>query len=70
VTVSISDSGKGIEPRDLEKVMKPFYTTKAKGLGVGLPLTKRILERHGGTLSISSQAGVGTTVTVQLIAAA
>ena len=68
VTISISDTGKGIEPGDLDKVMKPFYTTKAKGMGVGLPLTKRIIERHGGTLAISSSAGVGTTVTLQLVA--
>jgi signal transduction histidine kinase len=69
VEVRISDTGKGIEPGDLDKVMKPFYSTKAAGIGVGLPLTKRIIERHGGTLAIASSARVGTTVTLQLVAA-
>jgi signal transduction histidine kinase len=68
VEVRISDSGKGIEAGDLGKVLKPFYTTKPKGMGVGLPLAKRIIERHGGTLAIASSAGVGTTVTLEFVA--
>ncbi len=69
VEVSISDSGTGIEAEDLNKVFKPFYTTKTKGLGLGLPLAKRIVERHGGALAMASTAGAGTTVTLKLAVA-
>ena len=69
VEVSINDTGTGIATDDLGKVLKPFYTTKSKGMGVGLPLAKRIIERHGGTLTLASSAGVGTTVTLKLVAA-
>jgi signal transduction histidine kinase len=43
-------------------VFKPFFTTKAKGLGVGLPLAKRIVERFGGEIHLASEAGHGTSV--------
>jgi signal transduction histidine kinase len=70
VEVSFRDTGTGIEAAELGKVLRPFHTTKPKGLGLGLPLAKRILERHGGTLAIASTAGAGTAVTLRFVAAA
>lgn len=63
--VSISDSGPGMTREQLDRAFKPFYTTKTKGLGVGLPLAKRIIERFGGSISITSEPGRRTTVLLQ-----
>ncbi len=64
--VSISDTGRGISTDDLKKVFKPFYTSKSGGLGIGLAIAKRIVERFDGTLDISSIENQGTTATVRL----
>ena len=66
VFVSISDSGSGISPEQMEKVFNYYYTTKEKGVGLGLPLAHRIIEAHGGQLKIESRIGSGTTVTITL----
>lgn len=62
IQVHISDTGPGIPPEQMERVFRPFFTTKRKGLGVGLALAKRIVERHGGTITLSSQPDHGATV--------
>ena len=66
--VKISDNGKGIPENILSNVFDPFFTTKGKGTGTGLGLwiTQGIVERHGGTIHLSSQEGKGTTVEIQL----
>jgi two-component system sensor histidine kinase AtoS len=64
--VIISDSGSGIPPEQMEKVFNYYYTTKEKGVGLGLPIAHRIIEAHGGQLGIESQVGSGTKVTVTL----
>jgi PAS domain S-box-containing protein len=64
--VIIQDSGSGIKEQDLAKIVEPFYTTKARGTGLGLPITKRIIEAHEGELRIESSEGEGTSVTVRL----
>lgn len=66
VDVFIGDTGSGVPAADLEKIFKPFHTTKAKGLGLGLPLARRIVERVGGSIAITSSPGAGTTVQVRL----
>lgn len=58
----ISDSGHGMDPDQLAKALKPFYTTKRKGFGIGLPIARRILERFGGSLQLESHKGRGTHV--------
>lgn len=58
----LSDDGPGIASDQIARVFKPFFTTKAKGLGVGLPLAKRIVERFGGEIHLASEAGHGTSV--------
>ncbi|MFQ5883437.1 MAG: ATP-binding protein, partial [Candidatus Methylomirabilales bacterium] len=66
VEVAISDTGKGIPPEDLKKIFQPFFTTKHRGTGLGLPICQRIVEQHGGTISVESEVGKGTTVSVRL----
>jgi signal transduction histidine kinase len=73
--VYIADTGIGIAPGDIPKVFTPFTQLDSKisrngeGTGLGLPLTKALVELHGGQLSLESEVGVGTTVTVRLPAA-
>ncbi len=62
VRLSLRDDGSGITPETLAKLAKPFYTTKTRGLGLGLVLARRIVERFGGRLTIDSEPGRGTTV--------
>ena len=66
VEVAISDSGSGIPPEEMEKIFNYYYTTKEKGVGLGLPIAHRIIEAHGGELKVESQPGSGTRVTVVL----
>ncbi|PSS58516.1 ATP-binding protein [Pseudomonas sp. BBP2017] len=62
LTLRLSDSGKGMTDEQLRMAFRPFYTTKRGGLGVGLVLVKRIMERFGGTVRLSSREGEGTKV--------
>ena len=62
VTLRLCDSGKGMSSQQLRMAFRPFYTTKQGGLGVGLVLVKRIMERFGGTVRLSSREGKGTCV--------
>ncbi|MDI6804818.1 MAG: ATP-binding protein [Bacteroidota bacterium] len=66
VQIIISDSGKGIDAKQLDMVFKPFYTTKHKGTGLGLTITKRIVDQHQGEIIFESEQGVGTTVTITI----
>jgi signal transduction histidine kinase len=66
VSVSISDTGVGIPPKDQKKLFEPLFTTKAKGIGLGLPVTKILVEGHGGTIEVKSKVGKGSTFTVIL----
>ncbi len=71
LTVSVADTGIGMSPADIDKAMTAFqqvetsYTRRHAGTGLGLPLTKRLVELHGGMLRIDSAVGVGTTVSVR-----
>jgi PAS domain S-box-containing protein len=63
-TIEVTDSGPGI-PMDIrEQVLEPFFTTKARGGGLGLPIAKRVAELHGGTLALAFPAAGGTAVTI------
>ena len=60
------DSGAGMSKDVLERIWTPFFTTKAKGMGLGLPICKRIVEAHGGSISAVSMTNKGTTFTVKI----
>jgi two-component system, NtrC family, sensor histidine kinase HydH len=66
VCIEVSDTGGGIAPEHMQRIFKPFFTTKARGLGMGLPLARRIVERLGGTLAIGPGAERGTVVSLVL----
>jgi two-component system NtrC family sensor kinase len=70
IEVVIADTGPGIAPEDLSRIVDPFFTTKEKGTGLGLSVVYGIIDRHGGTLDIKSHVGQGTTVMVRLPIAA
>ena len=64
--ITIADHGPGIPPDVLEKLFTPFFTTKARGTGLGLSTARRFVEVHGGTLTIESPAMGGTSATIRL----
>jgi two-component system cell cycle sensor histidine kinase/response regulator CckA len=67
VVVEVSDTGAGIAPNVLERIFEPFFTTKGtKGSGLGLAVSYGIVTRHGGTITIASEPGRGTTFTIRL----
>jgi nitrogen-specific signal transduction histidine kinase/outer membrane protein assembly factor BamB len=66
VEISVADTGVGIPERYLEKVLDPYFTLKPGGTGLGMSLAKKTIDDHGGTISIASHEGEGTTVTITL----
>jgi signal transduction histidine kinase len=64
ICVIISDTGQGISPERLSRIFDPFYTTKEKGLGLGMAITHRIVEDHKGSIDVRSQVGLGTTFSI------
>lgn len=66
VEITVSDTGRGIDPTQREKIFTPFFTTKEGGTGLGLVITQRIVEAHGGTIDLESEPGRGTTFRVWL----
>jgi signal transduction histidine kinase len=66
VTVTVHDTGKGIPPSERDNIFKPFYTTKHQGTGLGLTISRRIVEQHRGTIALESGEAAGTTCVVRL----
>ena len=66
VTVSVEDRGTGISSEDLPHIFDPYFTTRRAGTGLGLPITKNIIEGMGGTLAVASELGVGTEIRIEL----
>jgi PAS domain S-box-containing protein len=66
ILIRFIDEGCGIPKEQLEKIGKPFFTTKEKGTGLGMMISKKIIEDHGGTMSIMSEVNKGTTIEVIL----
>jgi signal transduction histidine kinase len=64
--VTVSDTGTGISPEIIDKLFEPFFTTKPNGTGLGLPITRRIIYEHGGSISVESQPNKGATFTILL----
>ena len=66
VKVEITDSGCGISAQDISKVFEPYFSTKDTGTGLGLAIVKKAVDDHGGTISVASKEGSGTTFTIIL----
>jgi signal transduction histidine kinase len=66
VVIAISDTGVGVAGEDRERIFRPFFSTKAGGSGLGLSITQRIINEHGGTLSLKSERGRGATFMIRL----
>lgn len=64
--ITVKDNGVGIKPGDLDKIGTPFFTTKPTGTGLGLSVSKRIIEEHRGIFNIKSSLGEGTTIMIEL----
>jgi len=66
VELAISDTGTGMSKETLKRLWTPLFTTKAKGMGFGLAISKRLIEAHGGNVTVQSQIGKGTTFAISI----
>ena len=64
LSLAFADSGVGVGKEKLDKVFEPFFTTKSQGLGLGLALTRKVIEEHGGKVQFDSRPGKGSVVTL------
>lgn len=64
--ISVADTGKGIAPENMKRLFQPLFTTKSRGIGLGLSICKSFVEANGGQIAVSSEPGKGTTFTVSL----
>ncbi len=66
LTIAVSDNGRGIPEDEIDKVFTPFFSSKPSGTGLGLPLAAKIIDLHGGHISVESKVGIGTTFRIHL----
>jgi PAS domain S-box-containing protein len=66
IRVQVRDTGPGMSPTQLTQIFEPFYTTKTRGTGLGLPICRRVVEAHGGTISVESEPGKGAEFTISI----
>lgn len=66
VIIRVADTGTGVAREDRDRILRPFFSTKAGGNGLGLSITQRIISEHDGSLSFESEPGEGTTFTIRL----
>ena len=66
IVISITDTGAGIKKENIDRLFEFLFTTKAKGIGLGLAITKTIIERHQGTIDVESREGEGSTFRITL----
>jgi two-component system sensor histidine kinase HydH len=66
VDISVIDRGSGIDPKDLENIFNPFFTTKGDGVGLGLAIVSKIIDEHGGQITVESTRGEGSVFRVYL----
>ncbi len=69
-TVRVIDQGAGMTPEIIERIRRPYYTTREGGTGLGVVVARALVEQHGGVLRYDSKPGKGTTVTIELPASA
>ncbi|MCM2359448.1 MAG: ATP-binding protein [Geobacteraceae bacterium] len=66
VEISVADTGVGIPPENMERIFQPLFTTRSRGIGLGLAYSKKLAEANGGRIEVASRLGEGTTFTVML----
>ncbi len=66
VELMVSDTGVGLTPEQMERMFQPFFTTKAHGIGLGLAITRRLIEDHGGSIHVQGRYGNGATMSLRL----
>jgi len=66
VVIAVGDTGPGIPPDALDKIFTPFFTTKARGTGLGLAVVRKVVDRHGGSVEVETEAGRGTVFKLTL----
>jgi two-component system sensor histidine kinase HydH len=69
VRIRVTDTGAGIPPEHLDRIFKPYYSTRPGGTGLGLPTVRRIIQEHGAAIEVHSEVGRGTRFTIDLPAA-
>jgi signal transduction histidine kinase len=66
VALTVSDSGSGISPENMDKIFEPLFTTKRRGIGLGLAICRSLVQANGGTLEVESTIGEGSAFTITL----
>jgi signal transduction histidine kinase len=66
VQLEVADTGEGISPENMKNIFQPLFTTKAKGIGLGLVVCRNLTEANGGRIEVDSEPGRGTVFTVRL----
>jgi signal transduction histidine kinase len=66
VAIAVKDTGAGISPENIGKIFEPLFTTKAKGIGLGLAVSRKLAEANGGQIEVKSELGKGSTFTLFL----
>jgi signal transduction histidine kinase len=66
VQLDVSDTGKGISPEHMEKIFEPLFTTKSRGIGLGLAICQKLIEVNQGDISVTSEEGAGSTFTITM----
>ncbi len=66
VAIAVKDTGPGVTPENMQKLFQPLFTTKLRGIGLGLAVSKKLVEANGGRIEAASQPGKGTTFTIYL----
>jgi len=64
--IDIADTGPGVPPEAIDKIFQAYYSTKKEGTGLGLPMTRRIIREHGGTITAQSEPGRGMSFTIRI----
>ena len=63
----VADTGQGLTPEECSRLFTPYYTSKQHGTGLGLAIVQSVVSDHGGTISVSSDPGCGTTFRIELL---
>ena len=66
IKINITDTGKGMMEKALKDIFNPFCTTKSSGTGIGMVISLKIIEDHGGSIKVKSECGKGTTISISL----